>query len=173
MYKVLRYDPSRFGISKTESVLISDIVCVVGEGNYSWLYVKGRPRPVLISITLKKLHESFPSFVRIHKRYVANLDYMISYQFLPYRGGALIQLGDLPALVTIARRRAADIEAIAREKGVFVPGVVQREDLYEPVRPGSATKNPLRSGSKLPSNGQKPLRPNDVGKHRPHLNRIG
>ena len=127
MFKLLPNDPTRFGIGKNVSVLVSDIVCVVGEGNYAWLYMKPPIKPVLIAITIKTLHESFRSFSRVHKRYLVNLDHMTTFQLVKGRG-AIMTLQNYPYDVPIARRRLDDIRMIAQEKNVVISGLTAREE---------------------------------------------
>lgn len=59
----------------------NDIVCIIGEGNYSHFKIKEQPK-ILLSKKLKEVEEmlkDYSNFYRIHKSFIINLSYVSGY----------------------------------------------------------------------------------------------
>ena len=53
---------------------ISDIRYVEGMSEYLKIYLEGKPKPLIVLLSMKKLEEHLPaSFMRIHRSYIINL----------------------------------------------------------------------------------------------------
>lgn len=90
------------------TILISadDILCLEGEGNYTFLHTRDRKR-YLVSKTLKEFEKTLDGsiFLRIHKSYIVNLAYVQRGVFSTQRQ---VRLAD-GREVAISRRRMKDI----------------------------------------------------------------
>jgi two-component system, LytTR family, response regulator len=64
-------------INRTVLVSVDDIMCLEGEGNYTFLYTRDRKK-YLVARTLKNFEGTLSAeqFVRIHKSYMVNLAYV-------------------------------------------------------------------------------------------------
>lgn len=93
-------------LNRTVMVSVDDIMCLEGEGNYTYLFTRDRKR-YLVSKTLKEFEKSFNDrlFIRIHKSYMVNLAYV---QFGSFNKERVIRLTD-GREVTISRRRMKEI----------------------------------------------------------------
>jgi two-component system, LytTR family, response regulator len=60
----------------------TDILCLMGEANYSYVYLKDGSK-ILVSTTLKILENRFQShgFFRVHKSALVNLSYIETYVY--------------------------------------------------------------------------------------------
>lgn len=64
---------------KTESRIvrlhINDIRLVEGMSEYLKIYVEGRPKPIIVLLSMKKMEERLPQnmFMRVHRSYIINL----------------------------------------------------------------------------------------------------
>lgn len=93
-------------LNRTIVVAVDDVVCLQGEGNYTFLYIRDRKR-YLVSKTLKEFEKTLDQtmFLRIHKSYIINLGYVQHGVFCKER---LIRMAD-GREVTISRRRMKEI----------------------------------------------------------------
>ncbi|GAB4002003.1 hypothetical protein GCM10028807_59580 [Spirosoma daeguense] len=71
-------------------------------GNYTTLYVVGQ-KPLLVAITLKRLEERLPTFLRIHKGTLVNPAHIVAYRFR-HVSSPFVELSQDRQL-TISRRR--------------------------------------------------------------------
>ncbi|MBD2756008.1 LytR/AlgR family response regulator transcription factor [Spirosoma validum] len=64
-------------LNRTIFISVDDILCLQGEGNYTFLYTRDRKR-YLVSKTLKEFEKTLDDsiFPRIHKSYIVNLAYV-------------------------------------------------------------------------------------------------
>ncbi|UFH53560.1 LytTR family DNA-binding domain-containing protein [Spirosoma sp. KNUC1025] len=64
-------------LNRTIFISVDDILCLQGEGNYTFLYTRDRKR-YLVSKTLKEFEKTLDEsmFPRIHKSYIVNLAYV-------------------------------------------------------------------------------------------------
>lgn len=93
-------------LNRTIFIAVEDIVCLQGEGNYTFLHTRDRKR-YLVSKTLKEFERTLSSdlFLRIHKSYIVNLAYV---QHTPMIKERYVCLAD-GREVAISRRRMKDI----------------------------------------------------------------
>lgn len=93
-------------LNRTIFISVDDVLCLQGEGNYTFLFTRDRKR-YLVSKTLKEFEKTLDStmFLRIHKSYIINLAYVQQHVFTKER---LVRLAD-GREVTISRRRQKDI----------------------------------------------------------------
>ena len=89
-------------------VAVSAIEYFVGDGNYTYVYLKDE-RPVLIAKTLLRFAEQLPGFIRIHKGTLINPSHIIGHSHSPHRGLLLVRLSGQRSL-TVARRRTAEFK---------------------------------------------------------------
>ena len=64
-------------LNRTIFISVDDILCLQGEGNYTFLHTRDRKR-YLVSKTLKEFEKTLDGsmFLRIHKSYIVNLAYV-------------------------------------------------------------------------------------------------
>lgn len=93
-------------IKRRRRVAISAIEYCVGDGNYTYVYLKGE-RPVLIAKTLLRFAEQLPGFIRIHKGTLVNPSHIIDH--FPHKGMLVVRLSGQRSL-TVARRRTAEFK---------------------------------------------------------------
>jgi DNA-binding LytR/AlgR family response regulator len=91
-------------VKSRRRVAVSAIEYCVGDGNYTFVYLKGE-RPVLIAKTLLRFAEQLPGFIRIHKGTLVNPLHIIGH--FPHKGMLLVRLSGQRSL-PVARRRAAE-----------------------------------------------------------------
>ncbi len=93
-------------LNRTIFISVDDVLCLQGEGNYTFLYTRDRKR-YLVSKTLKEFEKTLDSsmFLRIHKSYIVNLGYVQQSFFNKERQ---VRLAD-GREVAISRRRMKDI----------------------------------------------------------------
>lgn len=93
-------------LNRTVMVSVDDIVCLQGEGNYTFIYTRDR-RKYLVSKTLKEFERTLDNsiFIRIHKSNMINLAYVQPGSFVRDR---IIRMADNRE-VTISRRRIREI----------------------------------------------------------------
>lgn len=93
-------------LNRTIVLAVDDVVCLQGEGNYTFLYTRDRKR-YLVSKTLKEFEKTLDQtmFLRIHKSYIINLGYVQHGVLCRER---LVRLAD-GREVTISRRRMKEI----------------------------------------------------------------
>ncbi|QJW89525.1 LytTR family transcriptional regulator [Spirosoma taeanense] len=93
-------------LNRTIFISVDDVLCLQGEGNYTFLYTRDRKR-YLVSKTLKEFEKTLDStlFLRIHKSYIINLAYV---QRGVYNKERQVRLAD-GREVAISRRRMKDI----------------------------------------------------------------
>jgi two-component system LytT family response regulator len=92
--------------NRTIFISVDDILCLQGEGNYTFLHTRDRKR-YLVSKTLKEFEKTLDGslFLRIHKSYIVNLAYVQRNIFNRERQ---VRLAD-GREVAISRRRMKDI----------------------------------------------------------------
>jgi len=93
-------------LNRTIFISVDDILCLQGEGNYTFLFTRDRKR-YLVSKTLKEFEKTLDGsmFLRIHKSYIVNLAYV---QRSVFNKDRQVQLAD-GREVAISRRRMKDI----------------------------------------------------------------
>ncbi|MFD2574158.1 LytR/AlgR family response regulator transcription factor [Spirosoma soli] len=93
-------------LNRTIFISVDDVLCLQGEGNYTFLYTRDRKR-YLVSKTLKEFEKMLDGsmFLRIHKSYIVNLGYVQQSVFNKERQ---VRLAD-GREVAISRRRMKDI----------------------------------------------------------------
>ena len=93
-------------LNRTIFISVDDILCLQGEGNYTFLFTRDRKK-YLVSKTLKEFEKTLDGsmFLRVHKSYIVNLAYVQRSVFNKERQ---IQLAD-GREVAISRRRMKDI----------------------------------------------------------------
>lgn len=93
-------------LSRTIFIAADDVLCLQGEGNYTFLHTRDRKR-YLVSKTLKEFEKTLDGsiFLRIHKSYIVNLAYVQRGAFNKERQ---VRLAD-GREVAISRRRMKDI----------------------------------------------------------------
>lgn len=93
-------------LNRTVYISVDDILCLQGEGNYTYLHTRDRKR-FLVSKTLKEFEKTLDEtiFLRIHKSYMVNLAYVQRHLFSHERQ---LRLAD-GREVAISRRRMKDI----------------------------------------------------------------
>lgn len=108
MFRVLKKDPTRFSISRSESIPIDDIFLLQGDGNYTWLYATPLKGPLLMSLTLKFMEMQLPHLVRVHKSYVVNVNRVIVVELLSNRCG-ILKVKGMNQEIPISRTRLEDL----------------------------------------------------------------
>jgi two-component system LytT family response regulator len=93
---------------RTTGIEIKDITHMEGEGNYTFLYTRQGKR-YLISKTIKTVHETDRSFIRVHKSFAVNSHYVVQW-IEPFK--LLLSTG---RLVSVARRRVRQTEQLLAE----------------------------------------------------------
>ena len=93
-------------LNRTIFISVDDILCLQGEGNYTFLHTRDRKR-YLVSKTLKEFEKTLDNsmFLRIHKSYIVNLAYV---QRSIFNRERQIRMAD-GREVAISRRRMKDI----------------------------------------------------------------
>ncbi|MBD2699776.1 LytTR family transcriptional regulator [Spirosoma sp. BT702] len=84
------------------SIPIAAIEYLEAMGNYTTLYVVGQ-KPLLVAITLKRLEERLPNFLRIHKGTLVNPAHIIAYRYR-YVESPFVELSESRQL-SISRRQ--------------------------------------------------------------------
>ena len=64
-------------LNRTIFILADDVLCLQGEGNYTFLHTRDRKR-YLVSKTLKEFEKTLDGsiFLRVHKSYIINVAYV-------------------------------------------------------------------------------------------------
>ncbi len=93
-------------LNRTIFISTDDVLCLQGEGNYTFLHTRDRKR-YLVSKTLKEFEKTLDGsiFLRIHKSYIVNLAYV---QRSVYNKERQVHLADGREMA-ISRRRMKDI----------------------------------------------------------------
>jgi two-component system LytT family response regulator len=93
-------------LNRTIFISVDDILCLQGEGNYTFLHTRDRKK-FLVSKTLKEFEKTLDvaMFLRIHKSYIVNLAYV---QRNIFNRDRQVRLAD-GREVSISRRRMKDI----------------------------------------------------------------
>jgi two-component system LytT family response regulator len=93
-------------LNRTIFISVDDILCLQGEGNYTFLHTRDRKR-YLVSKTLKEFEKTLDGsiFLRIHKSYIVNLAYV---QRSIFNRERQVRMAD-GREVAISRRRMKDI----------------------------------------------------------------
>ena len=93
-------------LNRTIFISVDDILCLQGEGNYTFLHTRDRKK-YLVSKTLKEFEKTLDGslFLRIHKSFIVNLAYVQQTIFNRERQVRLADGRD----VAISRRRMKDI----------------------------------------------------------------
>lgn len=93
-------------LNRTIFIAVDDVLCLQGEGNYTFLFTRDRKR-YLVSKTLKEFEKTLDPgmFLRIHKSYIVNLAYVQRGVFTKDRQ---VRLAD-GREVAISRRRMKEI----------------------------------------------------------------
>jgi|GEM_PF-692607 len=93
-------------LNRTIFIAVEDILCLQGEGNYTFLHTRDRKR-YLVSKTLKEFERTLSPdlFLRIHKSYIINLAYVQHSLMTRERYVCLADGRE----VAISRRRMKDI----------------------------------------------------------------
>lgn len=94
------------GFSSKLSVPVTSIEYVEGTGNYSIVYIVGK-KPLCVALTLKRLTERLPTFLRIHKSTLVNPAYVVGYRS-KYRGAPFVRLSK-DRVLAISRRRVMSL----------------------------------------------------------------
>lgn len=102
--------PTQQGIN---FVLIKDIVMCKAEGNYSIIYLAGKPQQEIVSRTLKEFEEMLVqfNFFRVHRTYLVNLNHLKEYSRTNHSvdydgdGGSVIMNNGLHVPVSRDRRK--------------------------------------------------------------------
>lgn len=92
---------------RSDHVMIDDIVCLEGYGNYTFLYFKDGKR-LLCSKTLKQFESYIAKdyFLRIHKSYIVNITYINEYTSDEEKGVELTT----GLKVAVSRRKKKEVE---------------------------------------------------------------
>lgn len=92
--------------NRTIFISADDVLCLQGEGNYTFLHTRDRKR-YLVSKTLKEFEKTLDGsiFLRIHKSYIVSLAYVQHDAFSKERQVRLVDGRE----VAISRRRMKDI----------------------------------------------------------------
>jgi two-component system LytT family response regulator len=92
---------------RTDHILIADIVCLEGLGNYTKVFLKNG-KTILCSKTLKQFEEMITkdSFLRIHKSYLINLSHVNDYNSDEDRG---IEMTN-GIKMAVSRRKKKEVE---------------------------------------------------------------
>lgn len=93
-------------LNRTIFIAVEDLLCLQGEGNYTFLHTRDRKR-YLVSKTLKEFERTLNPdlFLRIHKSYIVSLAYV---QHSPMTKERSVCLAD-GREVAISRRRMKNI----------------------------------------------------------------
>ncbi|MEZ0541134.1 LytR/AlgR family response regulator transcription factor [Fibrella arboris] len=99
-------------LNRTVMVSVDDIVCLEGEGNYTFIHTRDR-RKYLVSKTLKEFEKTLDNsiFIRIHKSNIINLAYV---QHGVFARDRIIRMADNRE-VTISRRRMREITQLMNQ----------------------------------------------------------
>lgn len=99
-------------LNRTVMVSVDDIVCLEGEGNYTFIHTRDR-RKYLVSKTLKEFEKTLDSdiFIRIHKSNIINLAYV---QHGVFARDRIVRMADSRE-VTISRRRMREISVLMNQ----------------------------------------------------------
>ena len=104
-------------LNRVVLVSIDDIVCLEGEGNYTFIYTRDR-RKYLVSKTLKEFEKSLDGaiFLRVHKSNIINLAYV---QHGVFARDRIVRLADNRE-VTISRRRMREITHLMNQYQTYL-----------------------------------------------------
>lgn len=93
-------------LNRTIMVAVDDVICLQGEGNYTFLFTRDRKR-YLVSKTLKEFERSLDEnmFLRVHKSFIINMGYVQHGVFCKER---LVKMADGREVI-ISRRRMKEI----------------------------------------------------------------
>jgi two-component system, LytTR family, response regulator len=99
-------------LNRTVMVSIDDIVCLEGEGNYTFIHTRDR-RKYLVSKTLKEFEKTLDSaiFIRVHKSNIINLAYV---QHGVFARDRIVKMADNRE-VTVSRRRMREISVLMNQ----------------------------------------------------------
>lgn len=92
--------------TKKRTIPVSSIEYIEGLGNYTIVHLSGQ-KPLLVAVTLKRLTERLPTFLRIHKSTLVNPAYIVGYQSRQV-GTSFIRLSK-DRVLPISRRRVAEL----------------------------------------------------------------
>ena len=104
-------------LNRTVMVSVDDIVCLQGEGNYTFIYTRDR-RKYLMSKTLKDFERTLDNsiFLRIHKSNIINLAYV---QYGVFIRDRIIRMADNRE-VTVSRRRMREIAQLMMQYQEYI-----------------------------------------------------
>jgi two-component system, LytTR family, response regulator len=93
-------------LNRTVSVAVDDLVCLQGEGNYTFLISRDGKR-YLVSKTLKEFELTLNAtqFIRVHKSHIVNLAYVRYSRLFDDRALQMANGQQVP----ISRRRAKEV----------------------------------------------------------------
>lgn len=93
-------------LNRTVSVAVDDLVCLQGEGNYTFLILRDGKR-YLVSKTLKDFETTLNTtqFIRVHKSHIVNLAYIRYNRMLNDRALLMANGQEVP----VSRRRAREV----------------------------------------------------------------
>ncbi|MEZ0483703.1 LytR/AlgR family response regulator transcription factor [Fibrella aquatica] len=99
-------------LNRTVMVSIDDIVCLQGEGNYTFIHTRDR-RKYLVSKTLKEFEKTLDSsiFIRVHKSNMINLAYV---QYGVFARDRIIRMADNREII-VSRRRLREITQLLNQ----------------------------------------------------------
>ncbi|GAB3794820.1 hypothetical protein GCM10028819_09700 [Spirosoma humi] len=103
-------------------VSVASIEYLEAMSNYSLVHLRNQ-RPMLVAITLKRLSERLPSFLRIHKGTLVNPDYIEAYQ-LSKMNAPFVQLSRNRKL-SVSRRQLRQIKPRLTNSLLLVPAPVR------------------------------------------------
>ncbi|RRB03817.1 LytR/AlgR family response regulator transcription factor [Larkinella rosea] len=89
----------------------SDLVCLQGDGNYTWLHWRNRPS-IIMPKTLKQLAIKLPAddFIRVHRNSIVNCQYVDRLERLKTGLGAIHLTNG--TVVPVSRRRWEEISEL-------------------------------------------------------------
>lgn len=92
---------------------LSDIVYLRGENNYTWFHLRSG-KQVIAAQTLLYFATQLPGFVRIHKRFLINPDYVANAHRTGYYTAVVTMTDQLE--LPIARRSISAVLALLRQR---------------------------------------------------------
>jgi DNA-binding LytR/AlgR family response regulator len=97
----------------TTPVLLSEIVYISGESNYTWFHLSSGKR-LLTTQTLLYFALQLPGFIRIHKRFLINPDHVSNAYRTGYHTAVVVMTNQ--AELSIARRSIGPVMALLRQR---------------------------------------------------------
>lgn len=89
----------------------SELVCLQGDGNYTWLHWRNRPS-IIMPKTLKQLAVKLPdgAFIRVHRNSIVNCQYVERLERLKTGLGAIHLING--TVLPVSRRRLEEISEL-------------------------------------------------------------